>query len=93
MRLWQHSPLTRSPTITVFRQHVEALYMVKDQRPQGAKEATRNVLPAWLDAFEVLLDLDPQQDVSGEHRDGLEIRIQIFKVRTRRFFHFPLAVP
>ena len=56
--------------------------MVKDQHPQGAKEAAGNVLPAWLDAFKVLLDIDPQQDVSGEHWDGLEIRIQIFKVRT-----------
>jgi hypothetical protein len=58
--------------------------MVKDQHPQGAKEAAGNVLPAWLDAFKVLLDLDPQQDVSGEHWDGLEIRIQIFRVRTTR---------
>jgi hypothetical protein len=64
--------------------------MVKDQHPQGAKEAAENVLPAWLDAFKVLLDLDPQQDVSGEYWDGLEIRIQIFKVRKRRaVFFFP----
>jgi hypothetical protein len=92
MRLWQHSPLTRSRTITVFRQYVEALYMAKDQRPQGAKEATGNVLPAWLDTFEVLLDLDPQPDVSGEHWDGLEIRIQIFKFAPS-FLSFPMAVP
>lgn len=56
--------------------------MVKDQHPQAAKEAAANVLPTWLDAFNVLLNLDPQQDVSGEHWDGLEIRVQIFKVRT-----------
>jgi hypothetical protein len=56
--------------------------MVKDQHPQAAKEAAANVLPSWLDAFKVLLDLDPEQDISGEHWDGLEIRIQIFKVRT-----------
>ena len=56
--------------------------MVKDQHPQAAKEAAANVLPSWLDAFRVLLDLDPEQDISGEHWDGLEIRIQIFKVRT-----------
>jgi len=66
----------------VFRQCVEALYMVKDQHPQSAKEAAGNVLPAWLEAFKVLLDLDPEQDISGEHWDGLEIRLQIFKVRT-----------
>ncbi len=56
--------------------------MVKDQHPQAVKEAAGNVLPAWLDAFNVLLNLDPQQDVSGENWDGLEIRVQIFKVRT-----------
>lgn len=55
--------------------------MVKDQHPQAAKEAAGNVLPSWLDAFKVLLDLDPEQDVSGENWDGLEIRYQIFKVR------------
>ena len=56
--------------------------MVKDQHPQAAKEAAENVLPTWLDAFKVLLDLDPQQDILGDHWDGLEIRIQIFRVRT-----------
>jgi hypothetical protein len=55
--------------------------MVKEQQPRAAKEAAGNVLPGWLDAFNVLLDLDPQQDVSGENWDGLEIRVQIFKVR------------
>jgi hypothetical protein len=59
--------------------------MVKDQHPQAAKEAAGNVLPAWLDAFKVLLDLDPEQDISGEHWDGLEVRIQIFRVRTALF--------
>jgi hypothetical protein len=62
--------------------------MVKDQHPQATKEASGNVLPTWLDAFKVLLDLDPQQDISGEHWDGLEIRIQIFRVRTAFSFLF-----
>ena len=54
--------------------------MAKDRHPQAAKEAAGNVLPAWLDPFNVLLDLDPRQDVSGEHWDGLEIRVQIFRL-------------
>lgn len=54
--------------------------MIKDQHPQAAKEAAAHVLPAWLDAFNVLLNLDPQQDVSGDQWDGLEVRVQIFKV-------------
>jgi importin-9 len=63
--------------------------MVKDQHPEAAKEAAGNVLPTWLDAFKVLLDLDPEQDISGEHWDGLEIRIQIFRVRPALCFPFP----
>jgi len=57
--------------------------MVKDQHPQSVKEATASVLPVWLEAFKVLLHINPQQDVSNsENWDGLSIRIQIFKVRS-----------
>ncbi|KAI0319475.1 armadillo-type protein [Amylostereum chailletii] len=75
----QHSAFTRSQTIAVFRQCVEALFMVKEQHPQAVKEASASVLPVWLDAFKVLLQLDPLQDVSGANWDGLAIRIQIFR--------------
>ncbi|KAI9459661.1 ARM repeat-containing protein [Lactarius psammicola] len=88
----QHTPLTRSRTISVFRQCVEALYMVKDQHPQAVKEAAGNVLPAWLDAFNVLLNLDPQHDVSGENWDGLEIRVQIFKTLDTIHTSFPRVI-
>ncbi len=57
--------------------------MVKDQHPQAVKEATESVLPIWLEAFRVLLKIDPVLDVSnGQNWDGLAVRIQIFKVRT-----------
>lgn len=55
--------------------------MVKDQHPQAVKEATSSILPVWLDAFRVLLNLDPIQDISNQQNwDGLAVRIQIFKV-------------
>lgn len=55
--------------------------MVKDQHPQAVKEATASVLPEWLEAFKVLLNIDPQQDVANpENWDAVAIRIQIFKV-------------
>lgn len=55
--------------------------MVKDQHPQAVKEATEGVLPIWLEAFKVLLNIDPASDVSnGKTWDGLAVRIQIFKV-------------
>lgn len=46
------------------------------------------MLPAWLDVFKVLLDFDLKQDVSEEHWDRLETRIQIFRVRTKLSFLF-----
>lgn len=55
--------------------------MVKDQYPQPVKEATASVLPVWLEAFKVLLNIDPQEDVSSPQKwEGLAIRIQIFRV-------------
>ncbi|KAI0721417.1 ARM repeat-containing protein [Cerioporus squamosus] len=76
----QHSALTRARTLSVFRQCVESLYMVKDQYPDAVKEATATVLPVWLDAFKTLLNVDPRSDVeNAPNWDGLAIRIQIFK--------------
>lgn len=55
--------------------------MVKDQHPQAVKEAIASVLPVWLEAFKVLLTIDPLQDVANTPNwDGLTIRIQLFKV-------------
>jgi hypothetical protein len=55
--------------------------MVKDQHPQAVKEATATILPVWLEAFKVLLNLDPLKDVSNQDNwDGLAVRIQVFKV-------------
>ncbi|TFY79832.1 hypothetical protein EWM64_g4180 [Hericium alpestre] len=88
----QHTPITRSRTVAVFRQCVEALYMVKEQHPQAVKEASSTVLPVWLDAFKVLLQLDPRQDVSGEHWDGLAVRIQIFRTLDTIHTSFPRAI-
>ena len=65
--------------------------MVKDQHPQAVKEATASVLPVWLDAFRVLLSIDPLQDISGPHWDGLSIKIEVFKVGLLPFFADILA--
>lgn len=77
-----HSAPTRARTVSVFRQCVTALFMVKDQYPQPVNEAVASVLPVWLEAFKVLLNIDPLQDVANTSTwDGLTVRIQIFKVR------------
>ncbi|KZP10073.1 ARM repeat-containing protein, partial [Athelia psychrophila] len=89
----QHTALTRARTISVFRQCVAALFMVKDQHPQSVKEATASLLPVWLEAFKVLLNHDAQRDVANnDNWDGLAIRIQIFKTLDTIHTSFPRAL-
>ena len=57
--------------------------MVKDAHPEPVKEAASTVLPVWLEAFRVLLSMDPKIDVeNAANWDGLAIRIQVVKVRS-----------
>ncbi|KAG6810962.1 hypothetical protein H0H92_009610 [Tricholoma furcatifolium] len=85
-----HSALTRARTISVFRQCVECLFMVKDQHPQATKEAVSTILPVWLEAFKVLLKIDPKLDVTNTvNWDGLAIRIQVFKTLDTVYVSFP----
>ncbi|CAK5264338.1 unnamed protein product, partial [Mycena citricolor] len=75
-----HSSLTRARTVSVFRQCVTALYMVKGQHPQAVKGAISTFLPTWLEAFKVLLSSDPQAEISNaQDWDALTVRIQVFK--------------
>lgn len=55
--------------------------MVKEQHPQAVKEATGSILPVWIDAFKVLLNASPENDVRNVSSwDSLAIRIEIFRV-------------
>ena len=75
-----HSHLTRARAISVFRQCVTALNMVRKEYPDAVKEALTTVLPEWIQAFQVLLAQDPLADVANASDwDPLAIRIQIFK--------------
>ncbi|KAK7063933.1 ARM repeat-containing protein [Favolaschia claudopus] len=88
-----HSPLTRARTVSVFRQCVAALYMVKGQHPQAVKEAIASILPVWLEAFKVLLSTDPQADIANaQNWDALAVRIQIFKALDVIHTSFPRAL-
>lgn len=57
-----------------------SLYMVKDQHPAAVQEATASIIPVWLEAFKVLLDLDISQDVNEQSWDGIAIRKELFRV-------------
>ncbi|KAJ7610789.1 armadillo-type protein [Roridomyces roridus] len=85
--------LTRARTVSVFRQCVTALYMVKGQHPQSVKEAIATILPVWLEAFKVLLSTDPQADIANaQDWDTLAIRIQVFKTLDTIHTSFPRAL-
>ncbi|TEB38615.1 ARM repeat-containing protein [Coprinellus micaceus] len=89
----EHAAPTRARTISVFRQCVTALYMVKDQFPDAVNEATTSILPVWLEAFKTLLNIDPQQELNGAKTwDGLLVRIQIFKTLDIIHVSFPAAL-
>ncbi|KAJ7754965.1 armadillo-type protein [Mycena maculata] len=88
-----HAPLTRARTVSVFRQCVTALYMVKGQHPQAVKEAIATILPIWLEAFKVLLSTDPQVDIANARDwDALAVRIQVFKALDTIHTSFPRAL-
>ncbi|KAF8215831.1 ARM repeat-containing protein [Mycena galopus ATCC 62051] len=88
-----HSPLTRARTVSVFRQCVTALYMVKGQHPQAVKEAIATILPIWLEAFKVLLSTDPLVDIAdAQNWDALAVRIQVFKTLDVIHTSFPRAL-
>ncbi|KAJ7150409.1 armadillo-type protein [Mycena filopes] len=88
-----HGPLTRARTVSVFRQCVIALYMVKGQHPQAVKEAIATILPIWLEAFKVLLSTDPQADIArAQDWDALSVRIQVFKTLDTIHTSFPRAL-
>jgi len=56
--------------------------MVKDQIPSAVTEASDVILPQWLDAFRVILESDPINDVRNPSDwSALAPRIQIFRVR------------
>ena len=62
--------------------------MVKDEHPVLVKEAIAHLLPGWLATFKGLLAIDPRQDIENvQYWDGLEVRIQVIRVRRA-----PLAI-
>lgn len=64
--------------------------MVKEEHPESVKDASTSVLPVWLDAFKVLLNLDPKSDIiDASNWDGLAVRIQVIKVRSSAILFTP----
>jgi len=56
------------------------LFMVKDEHPDAVKEAVTDILPIWVNALRVLLEIPPTNDIETNEWDGLVLRFQVFKV-------------
>ncbi|KAG8689246.1 hypothetical protein FRC11_003586, partial [Ceratobasidium sp. 423] len=57
-----------------------SMQVMAEFHPSAVTEATTSVLPTWLNAFQVLLAIDPQSDVSNsDNWDGLAVRTEVYK--------------
>ena len=73
----QYSVITRSQSVSIFRQCLSTLYMVNDMYPEASRYARDQVLPHWLDAFKLILGNEMLlEDRSSE----LHVRNEIFQV-------------
>ncbi|KAJ3527044.1 hypothetical protein NM688_g8180 [Phlebia brevispora] len=85
----RHSPLTRARAISVFRQCMSSLYMVREVHKQPVKEVTAAVLPIWMDTFKALLGVDPLSDVKVQYWDGIALKREIIKTLDTIRVSFP----
>lgn len=88
------TPHTRARCVSVFRQCLTSLFMVKAQFPQAVQKVTDDILPQWLGAFENLLraPLQPElADPGSESWQLLAIRAEIFQTLDSAVVGFPKA--
>ncbi|TFK26759.1 ARM repeat-containing protein [Coprinopsis marcescibilis] len=89
----EHSAPTRARTVSVFRQCVTALFMVKGQFKDAVTEATTSILPVWLEAFKVLLANETLQNLIGAPNwDSILVPIQIYKTLDTLQTSFPIPL-
>lgn len=69
---------TRAQAVSVFRQCLSTLYMVKETAPQAAQYASKQVLPQWIAAFKSILANTAQRDPQWRE---LPIYNEIYEVR------------
>lgn len=74
-----HCFLTRADTVSVYRQILSMLAMLKDEHPDTVRQALDQMAPVWLDAFSQLLAVDAATETM-QSWDSLALRIQIFRV-------------
>jgi hypothetical protein len=81
----QNSPLSRASAISILRQVLRTLYMLKDEYPDQVETSVKDVLPRWLEVMGRVVGGDVGLELVGDW-EGLKVRNEIFKVSFVLFF-------
>jgi hypothetical protein len=88
-----YSAASRARTVAVFRECVQALFMVKEQFPAAVSEASKSILPSWNAALHAILLADLQQDLRDETSwQNFALRIECFKAVDAVLSTFPKSL-
>lgn len=58
------------------------LFTVKDEHPENVKAAVGEIFPVWLNAFNLILQVDVASELTGsnaENWEGIAVRIAVFQ--------------
>jgi hypothetical protein len=79
--------------VAVFRECLQALFMVKEQFPTAVSEASKTILPEWTTALQHILSQDARQDVQDESTwQNLALRTECFKALDVILSTFPKSL-
>jgi hypothetical protein len=77
----------QSYAVRIFRTALKTLYMMKEEQGGIVAQAMEGVVPGWIEGMGGVL----MRDISGEIRqggwEGIDLRNEIFKVRSSLFVH------
>ena len=79
---------TRALTVSVLRQCIITLDMVRESYPEASRETAQAIIPVWLDAFIELLSTPSQNETKSQWG----IRFEIVKTITSIFSSFKSSV-
>ncbi|CAG8582775.1 7850_t:CDS:2 [Rhizophagus irregularis] len=80
-----HSYKTRGRAITIFKQCIEILVMLKEEHPEAIEPFLKPILPEWLQVFSNILK---KRTIDNEEIENEEygLKLEIVKVKETTFF-------
>lgn len=87
----KNSPLSRASAISILRQVLRTLYMLKDEYPEQVETSVKDVLPRWLEVMGRVLGGKAEMELTGDW-EGLKVRNEIFRTMTTITHSFPRSL-